>query len=125
MTKAKYKFLFLIAILLGSSIVGCGSDSVIKSISGPKIEVTGQEAESQSELFGDYVVIVKCRYLNTGSTASITAKARVTASNGSWTKRASTTISANQEREVVFEFSEVDYSLLGDNSLEYLCSWES
>ena len=117
--------LVLVTTTFGALTAACDSDSISSALSGPKIEVVGQEATSESELFGDYKVIVKCRYLNKGSSATITAKSEVNATNGSWTKRRTTTIASNQEREVVFEFAEVDYTLLGDNSFTYGCGWET
>ena len=108
---------WIVAAALGLLIIGCES--------GSKIELVGQQVESKAPLFGDYSIVVKCRFLNTGNATTVTAKAELTASNGSWTKRQTTNIASGQEREIIFEFPEAVSSLFGDNSYTYGCAWES
>lgn len=112
--------LALTFIVIGMLIIGCESGS----ISGSKIELVGQESESIIPLIGEDSVVVKCRFLNKGNALTITAKAEVDGPNGSWTKRRITNIASDDEREIVFDFPEADFSLFGDNSYTYGCGWE-
>lgn len=115
----KLVLLTLVVAAVGT-LIGCESGS----ISGSKIELVGQESESNIPFFGEDSVVVKCRFLNKGNATTITAKAEVNGPNGSWTKRQTTNIARDDEREIVFDFPEADFSLLGDNSYTYGCGWE-
>ena len=112
----RIKLVLLTLVVAAVGITGCES--------GLKIELVGYESERNIPFLGEDSVVVKCRFLNKGDAVSITVKAEVNGPNGSWTKRRITNIPRDDEREIVFDFTEADFSLLGDNLYTYKCGWE-